>query len=206
MIPKWLQPKRYVLQAGMGRSGSTLSYRLIKEIVRPTRQLVHVGKTHDFNERLYRKSSLIVTSRRDIRDVVASELRQEQHRRAAGMKCRPEWTELGFLVKRHARFYWQWYELSDYEFVYEEYVDSPYGVIDDLLYAISNAGIEVPCEESRCEIKDAAESTRELEHGEGQHRTNGGVIGAYRDVMSETDAERVVDLWESLKPHARREG
>lgn len=181
-----------LLQAGMGRAGSTLAYRILEAVVHQEPG-VRVKKKHKFSERDAKRALVILTARRDIRDVVASEIRQEQKRRDEGYEPRPEFVDVAYLSNRHRQFYENWAPYSSYEFVYEDYQTDPDRVAGEIIEVV---GSQLPTSERSVEaVRCAAEGSRRREMSSQLHRTNDGKMAAFYDVLSPEEVNFLEREW-----------
>lgn len=181
-----------VLQAGMGRSGSTLLYRLLNEIL-IEQQRVRVKKRHTFRAWDAARAMLIFTACRDIRDAIASEIRQEKRRRELGYPARPEFLDVKYLSRRHREFYSAWRPYSSYEFVYERYRRAPDIVVAEMIDVVRSK-LSVG-RRSAAEIRAAAEAGRDKEMERALHRTNDGRVRVYADILSPQDIRFIESEW-----------
>jgi len=189
--------KPLVLQAGMGRAGSTLLYRLLDEMLKGQNQ-VRLRKRHKFRAWDAERAMLVFTVCRDIRDIIASELRQETKRRELGYPSRDEFLDVDYLSRRHAEFYRAWQPYSSYEFVYERYRENPDTVVAEIMQVVG-------CfwslsQDSPEGIRAAAESSDTKEMAATLHRTNAGRSSNYADVLSDEQIRMIErDWWEWLQ-------
>lgn len=129
-----------ILVAGMGRSGSTALYNIIRIACERAGKTIRLNKTHGYNAKLHKWADMIFTSKRDMRDVVISDILFESRKcvMANVKKATPD--ALGRRCKRHLKLHADWQQYSDYEFAYERFVATPAAVIKEVLSVLGIKG------------------------------------------------------------------
>lgn len=196
-----------VLCAGIPRSGSTWLYNATRMILSgpggPGDDGVygawvesydpadgasyHVVKLHEPDDHLVREAAVVLTSRRDLRDIAASALRRGW---LAGESEVPDF--LDGVVRKHRI----WQRHSACEILYEHMVDDPAGQVRSIGTAL---GLVIPPPQAR-QIRAAIDSLR-FEGGDGRcydaenllHRGHirDGRIGYYSEVLTPALVEHI---------------
>jgi len=182
-----------ILIAGMGRSGSTVLYNIIRELLLMNEKNVYCAldgkyshdkeqpfnlvKTH-YDIKFKDWSDIIITTKRDIRDVISSFKQYNSSYNKGGAK---QWTN-AFL---------NWYNLwefdSDYEFIYEDFINDEEKIINDLsnLIGIKNFDMSL--------IKDKIISLKSNNNNNEtlmtlKHISNTkGRINSYKEILSSSE-------------------
>ena len=183
-----------VIVAGMPRSGSTMLYNMVMNICKHDKsgKQYEFYKFHNFYEHNFaplRKNinTKIITHIRDIRDTIAS-----HKRRSVLDRCIAYNKHISWFVGWHMRPYKDWRDLSQYQFVYENYTDRPQENKINMILEISNfLNIELTLSESK-NILDYLENNLknnidlpEITMMSPNHITNGGKVGSFKDTLSE---------------------
>jgi hypothetical protein len=150
-LPRMLLKKQKIsiLVAGMRHSGSTALFNIIRLALEQNltdyisgyseqikvdeldfnQTQVELLKTHELRDDVLRRATFIFTTKRDLRDTVASAVRRKfpTLERVGGA------TEY---AKYNRSIYEQWSNKSDFEFCYEEFIKQPLSVIQKVLSVI----------------------------------------------------------------------
>lgn len=194
--------RRAIVIAGMRHSGSTALFNIVRlalerqqvefvslysEGVRsehlddPDAPLLLI-KTHEFRDDVAAQADVVITTRRDLRDTVASAKRRKF----------PVFERLGSTVeyaKYNRALHDIWREHSNYEFVYESYMASPLAETDRLLRFLGLGEVDVEA------IHEAVAS---LPHDQYHtsllsptHITDPERLLTFEDTLSEADLARI---------------
>lgn len=191
-----------ILVAGMGRSGSTAIFNLIKTLLEQKydevyavfeddykesdRKEVNIIKTH-FNDHS-EWADFIITTRRDIRDVISS---FKQFNPTYGNKTK-QWT------KAFMNWHKRWVDKTDYEVVYETFIKDREKIINEMasLFKIENYDIGEINEkiDSLYNIRNIVGrfDKETLIHPNHISKTK-GKIGSYKEILSVGEIKIIED-------------
>lgn len=199
--------KKRILCTGIHRSGSTLLYNAVRFIMSENFNIYgcwiseydasntsecHIIKTHSYNE--IAKSSVVVASYRDIRDVIVS------HRNKEGST--DSFTHIDWTIQQFLRYR----DESVFIMRYEDYIEDPISVICRLCNALEVMIIEDDAIRMVKKLDNLKEPTHEqprdketqLHHG---HRDAGGIVGTYKDNLSVEEIRCIEDRYKSFLQH-----
>jgi hypothetical protein len=207
-----------VLVAGMEQSGSTLLFNIIRQIfLQKTIELYscfytdyvlsnykdyQLVKIHNYNENIKNWARVIITTRRDIRDAIASHIRRYGR-----------YIPVEAIHHRLMTDYYGWEKVSNYEFVYEKYMNNKIIIIQELISVLGGIdGIDIgeiikyvdalPASESLPEKEQNGKFYDEVTLLTKAHFTNKGQIGGYKNVLTEEEESMLNALackWLSAK-------
>ena len=216
-----------ILVAGMGHSGSTLLYNIILNILDshgitgaarynapPYTQTFHIlaneapqyllfkvhGKTPASEIILQNKNTKVFTTRRDIRDSVASHTR----------KIKKRGTFSGQTIEQRTKHalnpYLEWENRSDFEFVYEDYKNGNDEGRSSILLEIAKV-LNLDLEEESIKkilyvVEEVLPARAQLLSNETDsdtlmtkyHITNKGLVGSYKDFLDSDEIEQIEQI------------
>jgi len=189
-----------IVIAGMSQSGSTLLFNLIRQIYLQSgvsvysawfsdyhnkrKEKAHILKIHSFNPHVLEWADLVFTTRRDLRDCVASALRRSEtylHTNAA------------LFARVRVQEYKDWEHHSDFEFVYEDYCHNPEPVVTKIveklqidpalidIKAVIHAVIELSHSQDLPKTDDFSNPLYKQTLLSKSHLTNGGKVGGWKN-------------------------
>ncbi|MDO6691936.1 hypothetical protein Q4574_01510 [Aliiglaciecola sp. 3_MG-2023] len=141
--------KTTILVAGMRHAGSTALFNIVRlalekskvdfvsgysekisiENLDANQAPVELLKTHELRDDILQRASFIYTTKRDLRDSVASAVRRK-------FPTVPKVGGVTEYAKYNRSIYEQWSNKSNFEFTYEEFIQHPLFVIEKVLSAI----------------------------------------------------------------------
>jgi len=172
-----------IVVVGMFRAGSTVLFNMIRYMLieeygkdevyscyypkrNPKKEKKYVVmKQHDFDAGLLEESDMVFTTRRDIRDVVASLIRRDGRHR---------WKSIPKVCQWAKDCYDGWKKHSTYEFVYERYKANPLKVIKEV-GAILNIDCKARKIQEKLEALKKPRQPRETLIMSAKHVTDGSV-------------------------------
>ncbi len=191
-----ITPECVILVAGMRHSGSTALFNIIRlgieksgykyvsgysehdYLASKIRQSGCIGliKTHEFRDDLLGMADVIFTSRRDLRDTVASAVRRDFHL----VKKMGNSVEY---AKYNRSIYDSWASKSDFEFVYEQFIINPNKSIEEILGFL---GLDKNFTKSICgEVLNLPKNNYKTTLLSETHITNPEHNMSYKDTLSE---------------------
>lgn len=192
-----------ILIAGMGRSGSTVIFNIVKELLYSKYDDIYFSHEFDFNEKLCKDINLlkthskdygnwpdiIITTRRDLRDVLSSF--KQFHKSYTSGKIN-EWVTL------FMNWHQQWVDKTDYEVIYEKYIRDKSTIIKDISNII---GIT---DYSEIDIIEKIDNLKNVKNIKGKfdkstlihpnHITNKGKIGSYKTTLTDNEIKVVNEI------------
>ena len=184
-----------IIVAGMPRSGSTMLYNMVMNICKYDKigKQYEFYKFHNFSSLKKNKNTKIITHIRDIRDTIASHKRRSERQR-----CIAYGKPISWFIGWHMRPYKDWKNLSQYQFVYENYADQPKESKINVILEISNflnidlvsSELEYILDYLENRLKnnlDLSKETKMTMH----HVTNGGKVGSFKDTLTEDEIKYI---------------
>ena len=125
-----------ILVAGMHKSGSTALFNIIRLCFKDVysswcdyyneknESKIHLVKTHSYSKELMEWADIIFTTKRDMKDSTASIKRFLMAEKIP--------YNFDKYLKLNTEYYEDWKEYSDYEFVYEQYIEDPIKIINEI--------------------------------------------------------------------------
>jgi len=191
-----------ILVAGMRHSGSTALFNIIRlgleksghefisgyseyeSLASKIRQAGCIGliKTHEFRDDLLSMADVVFTTRRDLRDTVASAVRREF----------PILKKLGSAIeyaKYNRSLFDLWSHHTDFQFVYEDFIRNPLESVDKIIefLGLDKDHVEAICHEVSNLPKDDYQTTLLSE----SHITDPGHEKSYLDTLSKDDISMI---------------
>lgn len=190
---------------GMGRAGSTALYNIVREICQLPGIPINAGleseiglrdgwiniiKTHEYNEQLAKHFEVVLTTKRDIRDVIASEMRYRPTLYSDDLSIVDR---VVFQLQLHQ----DWRGASDYEFVYERFFYKPEEVIAEIGQVL---GLSIKSDEISAKISGLRRKVPKIKSRNSTtllHKNHigafGGVPGSYRSILSDAQIGIIVN-------------
>jgi hypothetical protein len=194
-----------IICAGMVRSGSTILFNIvrllyehkcgasnvygcwIKQYDKNDPRHVHIVKIHKYNEKLIDNDTLVITSRRDIRDVAASLMRKG-------------WIRDGIIpsIEKVLDKYVAWYQHSIYDMSYEDMCQNRVEIIKEIAVAlkleISNSDVHKINEHIKS-LSYWSEGKRTRVYNEitlfHKHHISDGSYGSFRGTLTNEDIAKI---------------
>lgn len=191
-----------ILVAGMRHSGSTALFNIARiglekanlmchsgyseltkeQELRLFPGLRHVIKIHELRDDLLSRGDIIITTRRDLRDTVASAKRRGFDMLKASKSV---WNYAAYNRTLHE----QWEQFSDYEFNYEDFIANPKAVIADVLSLIGCP--PESCDEVALAIKQLPTNQYKKTLLSSTHVTDPERKLSFRDTLSEEEVYEI---------------
>lgn len=194
--------KQTIVIAGMRHSGSTALFNIVRlalkqkgvpftsfysegknsELLNDPQQGLILVKTHELRDDVLTRADTIITTRRDLRDTVASAKRREF----------PLLRKLGSEVeyaKYNRSLHDQWLPYSDYEFVYEAFLANPVEVADQVLALLNLTGVDA---DALCaEVNRLPTDEYDITLLSPMHITDPQKVRSFRDTLTDVQTMKI---------------
>jgi hypothetical protein len=194
--------RKVIVVAGMRHSGSTALFNLLRLSLMQTgvkfiscyseykncidaiinTDAFGLIKTHEKREDVAQVADVILTTRRDLRDTVASAVRRKF----------PMYTKAGSTLnyaEYNRKLHDEWWNQSDYEFIYEYFMNDPFRTMDEVLDKVGIRGVDLV--KLKQELDDLPTDKYEVTLLSDSHITDPKHEISYRDTL---EADEIRDI------------
>lgn len=187
-----------ILVAGMHKSGSTALFNIIRFCFEDVysswcgyyneknEAKTHLLKTHAYSKELRDWADIIFTTKRDMKDSISSA------KRFLTTENIPY--DFNEYLKLNTKYYNDWKEYSDYEFVYERYIEDPIKIITEISSVL---GVSIDAEKVYSMLMELI-SDKSLIFGDytnhiitSKNLVGKMIVGGYADYLTKEEIEAI---------------